>query len=271
MAAVSKDFWPKSLAHLSEPFVGAGDEYVTLARVSSEPVNGYGGFRQLYTALVPFAMLDQVLNAEGGIGWNVECRGPYPSVPKEGGYKADFWIAGIADERYEAIVHAWTHHNKTVLVPDSGLLACYGLIPRYVGDGTVIWDDPAKPAYGVLRICSLSHYEFAEGHSGAYAEIKRDYLEDYLSLKGCAAVAVFYEERYSSDDAAFEGALGSAKFIERSLPGRRLMLRRFDPDKDSEHTQCSEVWGCKLLVKPPNFGRAGPKLELARFWACYAR
>jgi hypothetical protein len=250
MVAVSKDFWPKSLAHLSVPLVGEGDEYVNLACVSSEPVNGYEGYRQLHTALVPYAALDEVLTSEGGIGWKVECRGPHPSVPKEGGYKGEFWVPGVRDDKYEAIVHTWTHHNETVLVSDSALLACYGLIPRYVRDGTVIWDEPAKPAYDVLRIRPLSHYEFPEGHSGAYVEIKRDYLEDYLSLKGCAAVAVFYEERHSSDDADFEATVASAGFVDCRLPGRQLMLRRLNPDNGSGHTQHSEVWGCKLLLKP---------------------
>jgi hypothetical protein len=230
--------------------VGAADEYVTIARISNEPVNGYEGFQQLYTALVPYATLEQVLNNEGGIGWTVECGGPYPSVPKEGGYKGEFWVPGINNEKYEAIVQSWTHHNELVLVPDSGLLACYGLIPRHLQDGTVIWDEPGKPAYGVLKVRPLSHYHFPEGHSGAYVEIKRDYLEDYLSLKGCAAVAVFYEERYSSDDPTFEAAITETGFVDSRLPGRQLMLRRVDPIVGNGHTQRSEVWGCKLLLKP---------------------
>src|SRR5690349_9077559 len=38
MSTISKDFWPGALAHLSEPLIGPADEYVSIARVSNEPV-----------------------------------------------------------------------------------------------------------------------------------------------------------------------------------------------------------------------------------------
>ena len=250
MSNIATDFWPGSLAHLGEPLLAPTDDYVTIACVSSEPVRGYEGARQLYTALIPYANLQGVLSHEGGIGWRVECGGPYPSVPKEGGYKGDFWIEGVRDERYEAVAQAWTHHNEVVLVPDNDLLACYGLIPRSLKDGTLVWDDPCKPVYDVVRVRPLSHYQFPKGYTPAGVEIRREYLEDYLSLKGCAAVAVFYEERYSSNEPIFDAALGSEKFVEARLSGRLLELKRVDPTGPEGHTQLSRVWGCRLLMEP---------------------
>ena len=59
-------FWPPSLEHLAHPFLSDLDEYVTLAEISSNPINGHPGNRFLFTAFVPNEKLDGVLGAAGG-------------------------------------------------------------------------------------------------------------------------------------------------------------------------------------------------------------
>ena len=125
---------------------------------------------------------------------------------------------------------------------------CYGLIPRFSGTtGEIFWDDPAGPHYSIVKMTPLSHYEMPR-YSLAQVEVRRDYLEDFLSLKGCAAVAVFYEERYSQADPVFASLLQGEKHTEFIDPGRRLVLQVVH-DWGSG-TDYSEVWGCALLLKP---------------------
>lgn len=251
-ASLQQNFWPSSLAHLAEPWIAAEDERVTIAEISSDPVNGFAGNRLLFTALVPKDEVDQVLTAPGGIGTEVRCWGPRPDVDPEGGYDGSFWINGPAgsSKKYETIVNSWQHHNKAVLLPDNGLLMCYGLVPRVLKENGVAWDDPAKPAYDVIRVVPLSHYSIESGHTPSRITIRKDYLEDYLSLKGCVAVATFFEERYSSGDHSIEGLLGNQEIVSfDNLPGRILTLRR---SSSRFGNQLSQVWGCSLMLAPVN-------------------
>lgn len=48
MNQVDNTFWPASLAHLTLPYVDVSSQYVTIAEISSELVNGYPGTR-IYT------------------------------------------------------------------------------------------------------------------------------------------------------------------------------------------------------------------------------
>lgn len=68
-------FWPVSLAHLARPYITPADEHVTIAEISSESVNGFAGYRCLFTALVPKDKINQVLLAPGGIGTEIRCWG----------------------------------------------------------------------------------------------------------------------------------------------------------------------------------------------------
>ena len=176
--------------------------------------------RQLYTGLIPMSEVDEVINTSGGIGWRVESWGPQPIVPPEGSWNGAFWIHGPYDakKRYEALVHAWLNHNRTVMLPDNSFLMCYGLVPRVLGDGQILWDDPQKPVYDVVEVRPLSHYEVPRTYSPAGVRVLRQYLEDYASLKGCAVVAVFYEERLSCRDPDVAQALGAAEGVEIKLP-----------------------------------------------------
>ena len=135
-----------------------------------------------------------------------------------------------------------------VLLPDSALLMCYGLIPRTLMDGSVSWDDPSKPIYEVLRVTPLSAYSVtAPQYSTARISIRRDYFEDYLSLKGCVAVAAYFEERYSDADQQIELVLAGEAAVSFSLPGRRLTMQR---SRSSNGVHLCQVRGASLLLFP---------------------
>ena len=249
---IAPDFWPAPIAHLAGPYVGLEDESIVVAEISDASVNGFRGMRQLYTALVPLSDVDEALHAIGGIGWKVECWGPHPIVPSEGGWDGRFWINGPGNRetRYEALVQGWPNHNRTVMVPDNSFLMCYGMVPRVLNNGRVIWDDPGKPVYGVVDVKPVSLYEVPNRHSSAGVRVLRDYLEDYASLKRCAAVAVFFEERFSCRDAEVDGALGQSEGVNLDLPGRRLSLKRIEPSHFGGADQLVQIWGCRLILRP---------------------
>ena len=242
------DYWPKSLAHLAGRLVRDTDTEVVIGEITSEPNPEAGGVRMLSTALVPKRQAGKVLETPGGIGHGVRCNGPYPGVGPKGGFRPSFWVDGPGGVKFKTLINTWHQHNKTVLVPDNGLLMCYGLVPRAVQDGAIYWDDPRRPVYDVVRVTPLSEYSVDTGHTTARITIQRDYLEDFLSLTGCVAIATFFEERYSSNDPEIEELLGKSEGRSFELPGRELWIKRSTADWLGN--QLSQVWGCSLLLAP---------------------
>jgi hypothetical protein len=242
----AEDFWPQPLRHCARPLVTAADEEVIIGEITSEPIDGFSGNRMLYTALVPLEEVDSVLRAVGGIGHGVRSDPQHPAFRMGSSYSPPFSIDGPGrSKRFESLVHTWLNHNKTVFLPDSALLMAYGLIPRISKDGRIFWDDPDRLVYDVVRVIPLSTYSTGESTT-ARVTIRRDYLEDYLSLKGCAAVATYWDERYSSDDGEVAALMGErgAKFEQ---PGRELWFLPMPPGRGN---QVSQVWGCALLLTP---------------------
>lgn len=244
-----EEFWPASLVHLAQPYVAPSDEYVVVGEVSSELANGYHGNRLIYTALVPREQAKEALQALGGIGQGVSAHGPRPYVGKEGGYGSSFWIHGPKESaaRYEVLVDAWRVHDREILVPDNGFLMCYGLTPRTLEDGTLVWDDLSVPVYDVVRVKPESIYSDGES-STARVEILREYIEDYLDLKSAVAIATQFEERWSVGDPLFDGMVGSGPGLTVELKGRTLWLKRIEglPYGD----QLSQVWCSRLILVP---------------------
>ena len=252
MDEVSADFWPKPVSHLAEPYLSAADEHAVIAEISDADINGYRGMRQVYSCLVPHDETDAILAAVGGIGSKVESWGPHPIVEPGGRWDGSFWVNGRHGEnsKYEALAHGWDNHNRMVMVPDNGFLMCYGLVPRMLDSARLVWDDPKKPVYDVVEVRPLSIYEVPSKYSPASIRVRRDYLEDYASLKGCAAVAVYYEERYSRGDAQIAKVLGDQEGAEFALPGRSICVRRIDSEHGRGDDQLTQVWGCRLILKP---------------------
>ena len=247
-----EDTWlPKCLAHLNEPYLRDVDESVIIGQLSSNDKDGYSGFIKLHTALVPVDRLDEVVCASGGIGSEVKCWGPDPDVDEGRIYNSGFWVEGPngKKDRLEPLVVGWTHHNKIVIMPDNGLLMCYGLSPRVQkGPDEIVWDNLSRPEYGVVSVKPLSHYTVPQNYSVAEVRITRRYLEDFASLKGCAVVAVFYEERRCMLDKDIEAILDRRDAVDFKLPGRRLIIMRSDCNK--KNPILCQVWGCRLILVP---------------------
>jgi len=239
------DFWPEPLRHCALPLVNAADEFVTIGEITSEPINGFRGTRMLYAAVVPTAEVDSVLKNVGGIGHGVFSRTQI-QTGSDDEHVPDFWISGPNGKRFEALVHTWKNHNKIVLFPNDALLEHFKLIPRMTKDGQILWDDLDGPVYDVVRVTPLSHYTTENGCTVSRVSIRKDYLEDYLSHKGCSAVATYCDERFSLDDpevAAFIGKQGTHS----EQPGREMWFMKMNLDFAN---QVSQVWACALILAP---------------------
>jgi hypothetical protein len=245
-------FWPKAVAHLQEKYDDGVSDHVIIAENNKEPCNGYKGLRIISTALIPLALVDEVLSSPGGIGYQVKSWGPRPCVNKDEIYDTSFWIDGRkgCDERFQTIVNAWKYHTHNVMLPDNVMLMTYGLVPRYLNDGSVCWDDPSGPVYDVLFVKSHVNIGDQKGDSLGFIKMRRDYLEDYCHLKGCAAVAVYYEERFSADDETFAPMLNGEKGKLLKLPGRELSMSVLNDGYFADAPQFSRVWGVRLILKP---------------------
>jgi hypothetical protein len=242
---LADDLWPRPLQHCTRCLATDVDQEITIGEVTSEPVDGFTGNRMLYTALVPLTEVDSILRTLGGIGHGVSSDARHQASATGGTCFPAFYIAGPGGKRFESLIHTWLTHNKTVLLPDSALLMCYGLIPRIL-KGAISWDDPDRLVYDVVRVTPVSAYSIHEGSTTARVTIRRDYLEDYLSIKGCAAVATYWDERFSSDDPEVAALMGEHG-VKFEQPGRELW---FMPMKLDSANQVSQVWGCTLLLSP---------------------
>lgn len=187
------------------------------------------------------------MKAVGGIGHGVSfdpeggafgtCDSRYPVFSIHG---------SDSSKHFETLVHSWRSHNKTVLLPDNAFLIRYGLAPRVLKDGSMSWNDLDGPVYDVVRVIPLSTYSAPSEHTTARVVVRRDYLENDLSLKGCAAVATFWDERISLNDSEVAALIGKdgSKF---ERPGREMW---FMPMHLDSANQASQVWGCVLLLRP---------------------
>lgn len=245
----TQNILPASIIHIDNDYIEQHDEEIIIAKISQETQNNYPGYIQLFTALVPIGEVKQVLTNPGGIGYKVNAWGPLPTPIDNDTYETSFYIRGIGDKEYETITNYWNHHNKSVIVPDNVLLMCYGLVPRILKSGVICWDDPSKPVYDVLRVKSLSTYN-TPTHTEAFITIKKDYLEDYLSLKKCCAVATYYEERYSNDESSFNELLNGQDSTEYNLPGKHIILSKVEKKYFKNCNQFTRVWGCRLILMP---------------------
>ncbi len=247
-----RDYWPKSVRHLSEPYDNGVSDHIVIAEINEAPQNGYKGVRLVRTALIPLEVVDEVLSAPGSIGHEVRSWGPRPCVDDDQVYETSFWIDGRKDksERFQTIINSWNHHDREVILPDNVLLMTYGLTPRYLNDGTVCWDDPRGPIYDVLRVKSHVNYGDKKGNPLGLVTIRREYLEDYCHLKKCAAVAVYYEERFSLDDDSFATTLNGRDGAEFELPGRLLGVAILNDKYHADAPQMSRVWGSRLILVP---------------------
>lgn len=259
-------YWPESIRHLAAPYDDGASEHVVIAEINDDELCGYKGAKRVYTALIPIGIVDDVLTSPGGIGWEVRSWGPLPTVGEGQIYDTRFWIDGrkSSDERFQTIINGWKRHDREVVLPDNVMLMTYGLVPRYLADGTVCWDDPQGPVYDVIR--ARSHVNYNQKSKGplVFVTMRRDYLEDYCSLKACAAVAVYYEERSSSADKSFDDVLAGREGHQFDLPGRLLVVATLKDKYHAAAPQFTRVWGSSLILVPnkrPISDAEDPELE----------
>lgn len=259
-------YWPESMRHLAAPYDDGVAAYVVIAEINESDVNGYKGAKHVCTALVPLDVVNDVMTSPGGIGWEVRSWGPMPCVDEGQIYDTRFWIDGRKgrNEKFQTVINSWKRHDREVVLPDNVMLMTYGLVPRYLVDGTVCWDDPQGPVYDVIRARSHVNYNQKSQQPLVYLTMRRDYLEDYCSLKGCAAVAVYYEERSSLEDKSFDEVLAGSEGNQFDLPGRLLGMGLLKDKYHAGAPQFARVWGSSLILKPkgrPVSDAVDPALE----------
>lgn len=247
-------YWPASLAHLALPYDRPGTEYVTIAEISEAPVRGFVGYRKVSSALVPLSIVAEVLHSTAPTGHDVESYGPLPIVDDEGPpHRSGFWIEGIErGTRFEPLINSWRGSDTDVVVPDNSLLMVFGLVPRQTGQtgkSELSWDDPHGPVYDVVRVSTVSdHQRPKEERQVAFVEIRRDYLLEYCRIKQAAAVAFYYEQRWSDGDASFDHVMAGRDNEDFHLPGRLLNLQIHSHRLDGRGRQYAQVWGRRIVL-----------------------
>jgi hypothetical protein len=244
---LSHGYWPPPLAHCGQPLLNPTDEYVTIGEITSEPRNNFKGNRMLYTALVPAESLDTVLKTESGLISDVRTATHERAFNADGTHLPQFWIdLSTGKLRFESLINKWDNHSKIILLPDNAFLMYYHLMPDSLQDGSTSWHDLNRPTYNVVRVWPVSRYGGIEGYTTARVCVLREYLEDYLSLKNCVAVATFFDERYSRDDAEVAEFIGKSGFSVKQ-PSREMWFKHLELDFAN---QISQVSGSTLLMIP---------------------
>jgi hypothetical protein len=244
-------YWPASLAHVALPYDNPGAEYVTIAEISEAPVGGFVGYKTISVALVPLSVVSEILESAAATGYEVQAHGPLPIVDDDGPpHQSGFWIEGIERERrFEPLTNSWRGSDTNVVVPDNNLLMVFGLVPRQFGESQLSWDDPRGPVYDVVRASTVSdHQRPKEERQRAFVEVRRDYLLEYCRIKHAAAVAFFYEQRWSEGDATFDRVMAGRDNEDFHLPGRLLNLQVQSDRADDPGRQFAQVWGRRIVV-----------------------
>ena len=210
--------------------------------------DGLRGALKLATALIPLSDYKILISKPDLIDFEVQSHGPMPFVNKNGGYNSTFWVERLTDNtKYEILTPMWENHNITTLQIDPGFLMCYGLTPRLTSD-IIFWDDLSNPTFDVVKIIPNSYFSSPYEHTHASIVANRIYLEDYLSLKECAAIAVFYEERWSKEEDTINEIIGKDEHVYVSYKSLKIGVQTFD--YDDVYKYFINVWGARLITLP---------------------
>jgi hypothetical protein len=242
-----ENWWPAPLAHVRDADPWAESD-VVVAEILSFDDSPHTGQRRAFAALVPIATLEEVRENLAKFEHEVCASGPHPFASADHPYTPKFWMQtnGLPRRSYEPLVLSWRSHDKTVLQLDPGFLMSYGLTPRSLGNGEICWDDPAAPRYDVARVSAPSIWNWPAGTAASVA-IRKDYLQDYLSLRQMALVQVYWELRWDEADEEIKAKLGKEEAVEIKLSDRQYMLHRSWNDKNIVAVQ---VWGARVIALP---------------------
>ena len=129
----------------------------------------------------------------------------------------------------------------------------YGLVPRIVNAADVPemrWDDPSFPQRDVVVARPVSSYRFP-AYTGAHITVKREYLQDYSTIRGRALVQVYYVQRAGPPTEEITSLLGDNEVAELRLPGRLVDLRLV-AGPGGTTLALAQVWGVRPLLEPGN-------------------
>ena len=245
------DWWPSLLAHIpgEQPWAEPSVSVASLRSFDGDPFRP--GERRSYTVLVPIADVEAVLAAPAGLGHEVSSSCPYPIAESAGDYDPKFWVSAhsLPQERFEPLVLAWSSHDQTVLAPDPRFLMTYGLMPRAVAGGRIVFDEPTGPTFDVVEVGAVSVCS-APVRTASEVRVVRDYLQDYLTLRGVALFEVFYEIRWGVPDADSLEALGEQNAVELKFSDRVFQLNHRVENGHGE--LIAQVWGARMLAGPAN-------------------
>lgn len=244
---IDDDWWPDLLGHIAteDPWAEA---QVVVAEIRSFEDFWLPGTRILWSALIPTTDFEALEGRLIAFNYEVESTGrPAMGLNIAGSVEPRFWISAVDGGRRiecEPLILGWDNHNHNAMVLDPRFAMTYGLIPRNLADGSTHWDNPAEPEYDVAVIDPPAIYEDAS-YSPARAIVARDYLQDYLTLRGMELVQVFWESRRGAQDHAAEAVLGSKRQINTHLKTREIDVRR-----RHEGGYIAQVWGARHIAGP---------------------
>ncbi len=241
------DWWPDLLAHIPEEDPWS-DPNVIVAEIRNFDDSWFPGVRILWSALVPVDDLESLDGKLLAFNYEVESTGrPAPGLNLAGSVNPRFWVGAYTGERhieFEPLVLGWESHNHTALVLDPRFAMTYGLMPRAMADGSTHWDNLAEPEFDVAVVGAPSIYEDL-AQSGSRAAVARDYLQDYLTLRGMALVHVYYENRRGERDEAIDTLLGEQDHI-----CEKLSTREVDVKRRREGGFVAQIWGARVVAMP---------------------
>jgi hypothetical protein len=120
-------------------------------------------------------------------------------------------------------------------------------MPRTTAGGRTVYDDPAGPVFDIVEVDPPSIWEMPS-RTSAEVRIVRDYVQDYLTLRGMALFEVFFAVRRGDEDDDTIQALDGKSTVEYSFPDRNIILNRIF-DKGVPRIT-AQVWGARLLATP---------------------
>lgn len=264
------DWWPLHLQFIPQEHLWAANT-VPVARLRTiENGDHYPGEFRSYTVLVPVADLPAAIAYPRGLAHEVSSSGPRPWAGAAPDYDPSFWVDAhnLPQDRYEPLVLAWTSKDKTVLVPDTRFLMTYGLMPRPLKDGKVTFDDPATPTFDIVQVDPPSIWDMPR-RSGSEVRVVRDYLQDYLSLRGLALFEVFYANVCADVDQDSLDALAGKEAEVFPFPDREFQLN-YSVDR-GKASITAQVWGARLIAEPADLPITKDPIEQTGLaWPGYA-
>lgn len=221
---------------------------VTVGEIRSPNQDASYEYRTTVTALIPIRKLKKVAQS---LRYFSEFATEVSTSDFRGiraaAYVPKFWLDGGTLGRFETLVVGWRGANRTVLMLDQGFVSTYRLIPRVLDcAGEIHWDEPEQPTYDVAVSQPISVHSYGETTNG-FVKVRREFLQDYASVRKCALVQVLFEKRFVPEDEELREHLGSKSHLSLERPDHKIWLRRF---AEMPERVLAEIWIARILIRP---------------------